>query len=323
MNPGDPLRRAILVTGASGFVGRSLCEKLLVGFDSVRGAVRTSGPAVELPAGIIATPIDTVGPGTDWSKALAGIDTVIHLAARVHVMDDDSENPLEAYRQVNVAGTENLARQAIACGVRRLVFVSTVKVHGEETTESYKEDDQLLPEDPYGVSKREAEEVLWRIAAETNLEVVIIRPPLVYGPNVKANFRRLLEMVRCGIPLPLASIRNSRSLIGIRNLVDAIIVCATHPQAAGNVYLVSDGMDVSTPELIRMIATAFDQSARLIPFPLPLIRFFGKMIGKGAAVERLVGSLTVDTTKIRHELDWRPPFTMPQELAETIEWLQK
>lgn len=313
----------VLVTGATGFVGQPLCEKLLTTFGLVRGAVWIAGPTTNLPAGVQPTPIEAIGPDTDWTQALAGIDIVIHLAARVHVMDDTSEDPLEAYRQVNVAGTENLARQAVVNGARRLVFISTVKVHGEEADVSYTEADRLAPEDPYGVSKQEAEDVLHRVSAETGLEIVIIRPPLVYGPGVKANFRRLLVTVQRGLPLPLSRICNKRSLVGLGNLVDAIDLCATHPQAAGNTYLVSDGEDVSTPELVRMIAAAFGRPARLFPVPLPLMRLAGKLSGKGASVDRLVGSLMVDSSKIRRELGWQPPYTMTQSLAETAEWFRK
>lgn len=323
MNIGDLPKRSILVTGATGFVGRPLCRKLLVDFGLVRGAVWTAEPAMNLPVGVQPTPIEAIAPSTDWSVALAGIDTIIHLAARVHVMNDTSEDPLAAYRSVNVEGTENLARQAAACGARRLVFISTVKVHGEETSVPYTENDMLAPEDPYGVSKMEAEDVLRRVSAETGLEVVIIRPPLVYGPGVKANFRRLLKIIRRGIPLPLACICNSRSLIGLGNLVDAITVCATHPQAAGNTFLVSDDEDVSTPELVRTVAAAFGVPVRTFPVPLLLMRLAGTLTGRATAVERLAGSLTVDTTKINRELGWQPPFTMQQGMAETAEWYRK
>jgi nucleoside-diphosphate-sugar epimerase len=322
MNLGDSSKIAVLVTGATGFVGRPLCEKLLTTFGLVRGAVWIAEPATDLSAGVQPSPIEAIGPNTYWSEALSGIDTVVHLAARVHVMDDTTEDPLEAYREVNVTGTETLARQAVACGVKRLVFISTVKVHGEETDVPYTEEDALAPEDPYGVSKQEAEDMLRQIAVETGLEVVIIRPPLVYGPGVKANFLRLIGIIQRGIPLPLACLHNRRSLIGLGNLVDAIINCATHPRATGNSYLVSDGEDVSTPELIRMIATAFGRPSRLFPVPLPLMRLAGTLTGKRAAVDRLAGSLTVDTTKIRRELGWQPPYTMAQELAETAEWFR-
>lgn len=320
MKLNDFSKRSVLVTGATGFVGRPLCEKLLKTFGLVRGSVWIAEPATCLPAGVQLAPIEAIGPATDWSEALTGIDTVVHLAARVHVMDDTSEDPLEAYRQVNVSGTENLARQSVANGVRRLVFISSVKVHGEESDVTYTEENALSPQDPYGVSKLEAEVALKRIAKNTGLEVVIIRPPLVYGPGVKANFLRLLGTVERGIPLPLASIDNRRSLVYLGNLIDAISLCATHPKAAGQAFLVSDGDDVSIPDLIRRLASALERPARLLPCPTTLMRLAGRMLSKASAVDRLVGSLTVDSSKINRELGWQPPFTMAEGLKVTATW---
>jgi nucleoside-diphosphate-sugar epimerase len=312
----------VLVTGATGFVGRLLCEQLSKTC-SVRGSVRSVKTPTYLPAGIQAAPIASIGPDTDWSAALTGIDIVIHLAARVHVMDETVGDPLTAYRLVNVAGTERLARQAAAAGVRRLVFLSSVKVHGEESTAPYAEENQPAPQDPYGVSKLEAEHILQQIAAETGLEVVIIRPPLVYGPGVKANFRNLLKIVERGLPLPFAGINNARSLIYLGNLNDAIITCATHPQAAGQTFLVSDGEDVSTPTLIRRVAAALDRPARLLPFPPSLMQLAGKLTGKSMAVDRLLGSLVIDSGKIRRELGWKPPYSMAEGLRKTAEWFRR
>ena len=320
MRADDSSMHAILVTGATGFVGRHLCEKLMPSFCLVRGALRIAESAANLPAGVQAAQIEAIGPATDWSETLAGIDIVIHLAARVHVMDDSSKDPLGAYRHVNVAGTENLARQAAAGGVRRLVFISTVKVHGEERDVSYSEENDLSPKDPYGVSKLEAETVLHRVAEETGLEVVIIRPPLVYGPGVKANFLRLLGVVERGIPLPFASINNRRSMVYLGNLVEAISICATHPKAAGQVFLVSDCDDVSTAELIRRIAIALGREPRLMHFPPNLIRLAGRLLGKTNAVDRLLGSLTIDSSKIKRELGWQPPYTMIEGITKTAEW---
>lgn len=310
----------VLVTGATGFVGRSLCEKLLLNDIDLRGTVWTFEPSTSLQAGVQAAPIETIGPDTDWSVALNGIEIVIHLAARVHVMDETCGDPLTAYRQVNVAGTENLARQAAAQGVKRLVFLSSVKVHGEETEIPYEEQLAPAPQDPYGVSKLEAEQVLHKISAETGLEVVIIRPPLIYGPGVKANFLNLLKIVDKDIPLPLASITNARSLLYLGNLIDAIVLCINHPQAAGQVFLVSDGEDVSTSELIRRVATALGRPARLFPFPPSLMRLAGKLTGKSMAVDRLLGSLVIDSGKIQRELGWTPPYTMADGLSATAKW---
>ena len=310
----------ILVTGATGFIGRPLCARFLTEGGLTRGAVWRDEPAPGLPEGAETVLIDSIGPDTDWKEALAGIDTVVHLAARVHVMDEKAEEPLAAYRRVNVAGTERLARMAAANGVKLLVFLSSVKVNGEETATRYMEQDSPVPLDPYGVSKLEAEEVLRRIAAETGLEVVIIRPPLVYGPGVKANFYRLMRTVARGIPLPLGSISNARSLVYLGNLIDAIALCVKHPLAAGQTFLISDGDDVSTPELIRRIAAALGQPARLFPFPPALMRLAGRLTGRTSAVDRLLGSLCVDDTKIRKDLGWKPPFTMTEGLKKTGDW---
>jgi nucleoside-diphosphate-sugar epimerase len=311
--------KSILVTGATGFVGRVLCERLLSDFH-VRVSVRIAETPANLPAGVQAAPIESIGPDTDWSTALTGIDTVIHLAARVHVMDETSGDPLTAYRQVNVAGTESLARQAVSHGVRRFIFLSSVKVHGEETEVPYTEQLHPAPQDAYGVSKLEAENILHKISAETGLEVVIIRPPLIYGPGVKANFLNLLKAVDKGVPLPLASITNARSLIYLGNLIDAVITTINHPQAVGQVFLISDGEDVSTPKLIRLVATALNRRAWLLPFPPVLMRLAGKLAGKSMAADRLLGSLVVDSGKIRRELGWKPPFTMAEGLAVTAKW---
>lgn len=312
--------RNVLVTGATGFIGRPLCARLLADGARVGAAVWREEPASRFQEGLDAVPIDSVGPDTDWVRALAGIDTVIHLAARVHVMDKKDGEPLAAYRRVNVAGTERLARMAAANGVKRLVFMSSVKVHGEEAPARYTEQDRPAPLDPYGVSKLEAEEILRKVSGETGLEVVIIRPPLVYGPGVKANFYRLMEIVVRGVPLPLGSIDNARSLVYLGNLIDAISLCAKHPLAAGQTFLVSDGEDVSTPELIRRIAAALGRPARLFPFPPGLLRFAGKLTGKTDTVDRLLGFLTVDSGRIRRELGWKPPCTMAEGLKETAAW---
>lgn len=310
----------ILITGATGFVGRHLCEKLLQNNVCVCGTVRNANQAKYLPSGTQVALIDSIEMNTDWSEALEGIDTIIHLAARVHVTSETSGDPLDSYRQVNVAGTERLARQATEKNVRRIVFLSSVKVHGEKSSFPLSEKIKSTPSDPYGISKMEAELSLQRIAAETGLEVVIIRPPLVYGPGVKANFLNLMKIVERRIPLPLASIQNKRSLVYLGNLIDAIITCAKHPRAAGQTFLVSDDYDVSTPELIRMMAKEFELPMRLLPFSPPLMRLVGKLCGKTAAMNRLLGSLTVDIGKIRRDLNWQPPFTMAEGLKETADW---
>jgi len=235
-------------------------------------------------------------------------------------MDDPSADPLTEFRKVNVEGTAQLALEAAKAGVKRLVYISSIKVNGEESAIAYSTDSPVAPSDPYGISKWEAEEALRRIEAETGLEVVVVRPTLVYGPGVKANFLNMMKIISKGIPLPLASINNKRSLIYVGNLVDALAVCATHPAAAGKTYLVSDGEDVSTPELLRRVAFALGVPARLLQFPVLLMKLLGKLTGKSGAVNRLTGSLTVDSSKIRQELGWTPPFSMEEGLLETAAW---
>ncbi|KAF0220654.1 MAG: NAD-dependent [Geobacteraceae bacterium] len=253
-----------------------------------------------------------------------GIDTVIHLAARVHVMKEVASNPLSEFRKTNTEGTLQLAKQAAAAGVKRFVFMSTIGVNGNTSgCRAYTEDDKPAPHNPYSVSKLEAEIGLREISEKTGMEVVIIRAPLVYGPGNPGNFLSLLCIIAKGIPLPLASINNRKSFLYAENLADALACCATNPAAAGQTYLVSDREDVSTPELIRRVASALGRPARLIPFPTDLMRLAGRMLGKSSAVERLVGSLQVDNSKIQKELGWKPPFTMQEGLQSTAEWFLK
>lgn len=308
---------SMLVTGANGFVGRALCTELLNRGYLVRAVLRTNASLDANGCEIVRIPQFAID--TDWTDIFQGVSTVIHLAARVHIMRDDAADPLEEFRKVNVAVTEHLARAAAASGVRRLVYVSSVKVHGEAThgNDRFTESGMPLPQDPYGISKWEAEQALHRVAKETGLEVVIVRSPLVYGPNVKGNFAQMLKTLSKGIPLPLASLRNVRSLIYVGNLVDALIACATHPSAAGQTYLVSDGEDVSTPSLLRQLGAAMMRPARLLPCPLFLLRLGARLLGKSEQMERLTGSLRVDSGKIRRELMWMPPFSLQQGLCIT------
>jgi nucleoside-diphosphate-sugar epimerase len=315
----DQDKRRVLVTGANGFVGGVLCGELQARGFAVRAAVRAGSLQVE-NAEMAA--VGAIDGETDWNQALSDVDVVIHLAARVHVMREKEKDPLEAFRKVNVAGTEYLARTAAAKGVRRLVYVSSIKVNGEATYDGEKFNEEQAPslQDPYGISKHEAEQVLRRVAEETGLEVVIVRPPLVYGAGVKGNFVQMLKVLAKGIPLPLASVHNLRSLIYVDNLVDALILCATHTAAAGQVYLVSDGEDVSTPDLLRRLGTGMMHPARLLFCPLPLLKLAATLIGKSNQVERLLGSLQVDSGKIRRELNWIPPYGLQQGLQATAEW---
>jgi len=308
----------VLITGANGFVGKLLCEELLRRGWRVRAALRSPH---QLPIGLEPVIVGTIDDGTDWTDALSGADVVIHLAARVHVMKDSAADPLEEFLKVNLHGTANLARQAAQAGVKRLAYVSSIKVNGEQTTDrqAFTEIDKPNPQDPYGISKWQAEQALQRVAQETGLEVVIVRPPLVYGAGVKGNFAQMLGVLSKDIPLPLASVHNLRSLIYVNNLADALITCATHPAAAGQAYLVSDGADVSTPELLRQLGASMGHPARLLHCPPTLLKLAGVLTGKSDQVERLLGSLQVDSGKIRRELNWIPPYTFEQGLHATAE----
>ncbi|AAZ97826.1 putative UDP-glucose 4-epimerase [Thiobacillus denitrificans ATCC 25259] len=302
----------ILASGAAGFVGRALCSQLSrrghVTIPAVRRESRLAGEFV----------VGDIDGGTEWSAALAGCDAVVHLAARVHVMHDIPTDPHALYRAINTDATLNLARQAAEVGVKRFLFISTIKVNGEGRDAAYCETDTPAPEDAYAISKWEAEQGLWRIARETGLEVVILRPPLVYGPGVKANFRRLLDTVERGWPLPLGAIENRRSLLYLGNFVDAIRLCIEHPAAAGQTFLIDDGQPVSTPELVRAVARALGRPARLIPVPARALMLAGAIVGKRSAVDRLTGSLWVDASLIRERLGWTPPYSMADGLAATV-----
>ena len=258
---------------------------------------------------------------TRWQAALEGVDTVLHLAARVHVMNEKASDPLTAFRDVNTAGTLNLARQAAAAGVRRLVFLSSIKVNGEHTAPGrpFTADQPAQPEDPYGQSKWEAEQGLQAVSAETGLEVVVVRPPLVYGPGVKANFLKLMNAVARGTPLPLGAVDNRRSLLALDNLTDLLLRCVEQPAAAGHTFLASDGQDLSTPDLVRALARAMGRPARLWPVPVAWLRMAGKLLGRGPQIDRLIGSLQVDIGHTRRVLGWTPRLTVEQGLRLAVQ----
>lgn len=317
----------ILVTGANGFVGKRLCTALLQQAFLVRALTRKKEhiESLQNSFGLPQTNLecfsDELTIAKDRGTSLHAIDTVVHLAARVHVMQDKAVNPLLEFRRINLTVTETLARQAAAAGVRRFIYLSSLKVNGEETAyssannyQSYSEKDIPKPQDPYGQSKWEAEQALHKISQETGLEIVIIRPPLVYGSGVKGNFSSLLKIITKGIPLPLASVKNLRSFIYVENLVDAIITCIIKPAAAGQTYFVSDAVPISTPRLIQEITNALNQPTRLLPFPPTLIRAFAAITGKSNAVQRLLGSLVIDSAKIQRELGWQPRYTIQEAL---------
>jgi nucleoside-diphosphate-sugar epimerase len=303
----------VLVTGATGFIGTALCRHLTASGGSVRGAARSAGaPGTTIAVGDIGTSID-------WSAALAGIEHVVHLAGWAHVAACGSA-ALAAARRVNVDGTRRLAEAAAAAGVRRLLFLSSVKVNGETTDKTpFAESDPPRPEDAYGITKWEAEQALRQVAAQSRIEIVVLRAPLVYGAGVKGNFLRLMDFVARGVPLPLASVRNRRSLVYLGNLIDAIAICLAAPRAAGRTYFVSDGEDVSTPVLVRALGGALGTPARLIPCPVTLLRLAAALVHR-ADIEKLTGSLQIDTSRIRNDLGWRAPCSLPAGLQETARW---
>lgn len=309
----------VLVTGATGFVGRGLIQRILSdGFHSPIGTTRQS--PIDFPVGIETIQIDEIGQDLDWSDSLVGSEIIIHLAARVHVMNDPSSDPLTLFRTANVQGTLNLARQAVSAGVKRFILVSSIKVNGESTLpgKPFQAEDLPAPKDPYGISKMEAEEGLKRLATETGMEVVIIRPPLVYGPGVKANFLNMMRWVNRSIPLPLGSIHNKRSLVALDNLVDLIVTCIDHPAAANQTFLAGDGEDLSTTELLGRLGQAMGKPARLIPVPVHLLKLGAMIIGKQEIATRLFGNLQVDISKAHEVLGWKPPITVDQGLERTV-----
>jgi nucleoside-diphosphate-sugar epimerase len=331
-------KRRVLVTGASGFIGGALLNGMRDKY-RVRGSLRTSpsfsdhsgkmensveyaeasGDGFEVVAGL------ELGRDTDWSAALTGIDTVVHTAALVHMKRSADSNSLEEFRRVNVEGTLRLARQCVSAGINRFVFLSSIKVNGEETRPGrpFRSDDFPNPQDPYGISKHEAEQGLLSLSVETGLEVVIVRPVLVYGPGVKANFESLMRCLCRGIPLPLGSIRNGRSLVALENLVDLVRVCCEHPAAAGQTFLVSDGEDLSTTDLITRLAAALNRPPRLISLPPIALKTAASLIGKTDVARRLLGDLQVDIEHTCETLDWKPVKSVDRALQETADFYSR
>lgn len=303
----------VAIVGAGGFVGRALTARLTADGHQVLPIVRT-------PAGLRdEQSIDDLATA-DWPALLDGVDAVVLSAARVHMMDDKAADPLAAFRHVNRDGAVAVYRGAAAAGVRRFVFVSSIKVNGEATEAGrpFTAGDRPAPDDPYGISKWEAEKALAPLAVESGPDLVIVRPPLVHGPGVGANFAAMMRWLRRGVPLPLGRVTgNRRSLVGIDNLADFIALTLEHPAAAGETFLVSDGRDVSTTELLRLLGDALGAPARLLPVPAAALRGLGRLLGKGPALGRLTGNLQVSIDKNRDLLGWRPPVSLEAGLRRT------
>lgn len=308
----------VLVTGATGFVGQTLCERLALSGHIVRAALRSDRPVPLCVSEKVV--VGDIGASTDWSRALRGVDAVLHVAARAHILNDPQANS-DAYFETNARGTRGLAAQAARAGVRRLVFLSSIKVNGEGTVaRAYTSDDEPNPQDPYGSSKWLGEQYLCEVAAGSNLETAIVRSPLVYGPGVRANFLRLLGWVAKERPLPLGAVHNRRSLVSSANLADLLVRLVIHPRASGRVWMAADGEDLSTPGLILRIGSCMHRRVRLLPVPTPILRLAGLLTGKSAEVARLCGDLRVDITRTRNELGWIPPDTVDAGIARTVEW---
>lgn len=306
----------VLVTGANGFVGRALMDRLAQqsGVTPV-GGLRDRSKALGGAHAHVVCP--DLAPDSDWSQCVAGIDVVIHCAARAHILSDDALDPLTAFRRVNTAGTLQLARQAAAAGVRHFVFISSIGVNGAETSgTAFDEHSPAAPHSPYAVSKHEAEVGLFSLAEKSGMTVSVVRPPLVYGPGAPGNLARLAGMIRRGLPLPLASVRNKRTLVSLNNLVDLLALCATHEAAPGEIFLAGDTEDVSTADIVRHIARSIGKPAWLVPFPPQALDKALHLLGKGSMAQQLIGSLQVDVSKARRLLDWTPP-----ERPDTATWV--
>lgn len=314
------MAKITVMTGASGFVGKAVSRLLLSQGDLVTGLVRRSGSALE---GVRELPLsgdDFERIDNDWARTLT-CDVIVHLAARVHVMGETSPEALPAYRAMNVEGTLRVARAALRAGARRFVFVSSVKAVGELSVGMpISERDQPAPQDAYGVSKLEAERALLDFGRETGMEIVIVRPPLVYGPGVRANFFNLMRAIDKGIPLPLGAIAAQRSLVYVENLADAIVRCTSAPSAAGQIFHVADERDVAVKELAAMLAEYLNAPRRLWPVPATWLRLAGRVTGRTAVIDRLVGELRLDCSHIREAIGWRPPYAIEQGLRETAAW---
>ena len=310
----------VIVTGANGFVGRALCQLLVSSGHEVVGTSRSAADDRHAD-GINLVATGDIGADLDWRPVLEGADSVVHLAARVHVMREQAADPLSAFRKTNVDGTEKLIHASGVQGVKRFVYLSTIKVCGDRTAEEpFSATGSSAPEDAYARSKFEAERLVGNLGAELGVETVIIRPPLVYGPEVGGNFLRLLRLVQNGVPLPFAAIDNRRSLVGVSNLCDLVRECLDNPSASGQTFLVSDNNDLSTPGLIRHLAAAMEKRSRLFPLPPGGLRLVARLFGRSEEVSRLIDSLQVDMRRTMNVLGWSPPVSVSDEIHSTVNW---
>jgi nucleoside-diphosphate-sugar epimerase len=307
----------LLITGATGFVGSHCLDALQTDDHSLRAAVRSY--PVNPRSKVEFVPVGDIGPSTDWRSVLEGVDVVLHLAARAHILNDTASDPEAEFQRVNTQGTIRLVEQSIQAGVKRFVFVSSIGAMASSSHTLLKEDSPCCPDTPYGRSKLQAEQQLVHMATAAKMEWTIIRPPLVYGPANPGNMERLIQLVFKGVPIPLGSVHNRRSLIYVRNLVDAIRLCLFHPAAANQLFLVSDNQDVSTPDLIRAIAAAMDRSTIILPIPLSILTSISRLIGKQDLFEKLTGSLALETQKITRLINWKPPYTFEEGINKTIQ----
>lgn len=312
------MTKCILITGSTGFIGKALINQLLDQCH-IKAPVRNKHVNMDdrVDQFLLSSPLEEV----DWVPLLDNVDTVIHLAARVHVMKDTVADPLESFRRTNTAGSLNLCRQASKAGVRRFIYLSSIKVNGERTLDGalFTHQDNNVPTDPYGLSKYEAEQGLMKIADSTGIEIVIIRPPLVYGPGVKANFKSMMNCLHKGVPLPFGLVNNKRSLVALDNVIDLIVTCIDHPAAKNEIFLISDSEDLSTKELLQRMALALGKRSFLLPIPTKLINLFFACIGRQDMIVRLCGSLQVDISHTKNILGWTPPYSTDQSLKKTAD----
>jgi len=312
----------LAVTGANGFIGSSVVRSFASLGLNLRAYSRTfSADSLKVAGNVSFTAVGDIDGKTEWLSALRGVKCVVHCAARAHITHESEAMPAQVYRTVNIDGTRRLAQHAVDAGVKRLIFLSSIGVLGVDTNRRgpFVFSDTPNPVEDYAISKCQAEQALRDISAKTGLEVVVLRPPLVYGPSVKGNLARLLKLVGSGLPLPLGAVQNKRSLIGLDNLVDLLIQCVDHPAAAGQTFLVCDGEDLSTPDLLRHMAAAMGRSARLVPVPMPMLRLAGSALGRRAEIDRLVGSLQIDSSHTRQVLGWTPPVSVQEGIRRMVQ----